>query len=186
MAVEHDPDTQYAVLGTENSSPVRAQAERGKLASRAVALLSSEAKNAALGAMAAALRDETASILAANGDDVQRARTAGTAIHLIDRLSLDARRLENMAKGIEAVAALPDPIGEVLERDTRPNGLQIERVRVPIGLIAVIYEARPNVTSDVAALCLKSGNAVILRGGSDAYASSKAIVDALPARSAPT
>ena len=136
--------------------------------------------------MAAALRDETASILAANADDVQRARAAGTASHLIDRLSLDARRLEDMAKGIEAVAALPDPIGEVLERDTRPNGLQIERVRVPIGLIAVIYEARPNVTSDVAALCLKSGNAVILRGGSDAYASSRAIVDALRARSAPT
>jgi glutamate-5-semialdehyde dehydrogenase len=163
----------------ENSSPVRAQAERGKVASRAVALLSAETKNAALGAMAAALRSETARILAANADDVQRARAAGTASHLIDRLSLDAKRLEEMAKGIEAVAALPDPIGEVLERDTRPNGLQIERVRVPIGLIAVIYEARPNVTSDVAALCLKSGNAVILRGGSDAYASSRAVVDAL-------
>jgi glutamate-5-semialdehyde dehydrogenase len=169
----------------ENSSPVRAQAERGKEASRAVALLGAEAKNAALGAMAAALRAETDSILAANADDVQRARAAGTASHLVDRLSLDANRLEDMAKGIEAVAALPDPIGEVLERDTRPNGLQIERVRVPIGLIAVIYEARPNVTSDVAALCLKSGNAVILRGGSDAYASSRAIVDALRRAIAP-
>jgi glutamate-5-semialdehyde dehydrogenase len=179
MAVERDSDTQYSVLSTQYSSPVRAQAERGKVASRAVALLSAEAKNAALGAMAGALRAETASILGANADDVARARAAGTASHLIDRLSLDAKRLEDMAKGIEAVAALPDPIGEVLERDMRPNGLQIERIRVPIGLIAVIYEARPNVTSDVAALCLKSGNAVILRGGSDAYASSRAIVDAL-------
>jgi glutamate-5-semialdehyde dehydrogenase len=90
-----------------------------------------------------------------------------------------------MAKMIEAVAALPDPVGEVIERDTRPNGLAVERVRVPIGLIAVIYEARPNVTSDVAALCLKAGNAVLLRGGSDAYASSKAIVDALRGAIAP-
>jgi glutamate-5-semialdehyde dehydrogenase len=164
---------------------VRGQCERGKAASGAVALLGAEAKNAALGAMAAALRSQTARILAANADDVQRARAAGTASHLIDRLSLDAKRLEAMAAGIEAVAALPDPVSEVLERDTRPNGLQIERVRVPIGLIAVIYEARPNVTSDVAALCLKSGNAVILRGGSDAYASSQAIVDALRAAIAP-
>src|SRR5262249_2584613 len=135
----HSPEQYGAVAMIENSSPVRAQAERGKAASRAVALLSAEAKNAALGAMAAAFRAETASILRANADEVARARAAGTASHLIDRLSLDAKRLQDMAKGIEAVAALPDPIGEVLERDTRPNGLQMERVRVPIGLIAVIY-----------------------------------------------
>src|SRR5581483_944011 len=185
MAIEQQPDTQVSVLSTQYSVLVRGQAERGKAASRRVALLSAEAKNAALRAMAAALRAEAAPILAANAADVERARAAGTASHLIDRLSLDPKRLESMASGVEAVAALPDPVGEVIERDTRPNGLAVERVRVPIGLIAVIYEARPNVTSDVAALCLKSGNAVILRGGSDAYASSKAIVDALRRAIAP-
>jgi glutamate-5-semialdehyde dehydrogenase len=175
-----------SVQETTVAELVRGQAERGKAASRQVALLGAEQKNAALGAMAAALRAEAPAILAANAEDVRRAQEAGTAAHLIDRLTLNAKRLEDMAAGIEAVAALPDPVGEVLERDVRPNGLQIERVRVPIGLIAVVYEARPNVTSDVAALCLKAGNAVLLRGGSDAYASSKAIVDALRAAIAPT
>ncbi len=170
-----------SVEQTTVTEQVRRQAERGKAASRAVALLSAEQKDAALAAMAAALRHEADAILAANAADLERARAAGTPSHLLDRLALNAKRLEDMAAGIEAVAALPDPVGEVLERDVRPNGLQIERVRVPMGLIAVIYEARPNVTSDVAALCLKAGSAVILRGGSDAYASSKAIVDALRA-----
>lgn len=164
---------------------VRRQAERGKAASRQVALLSTDQKNAALTAMAAALRAHAPAILTANAADVERARAAGTASHLIDRLLLNAKRLEDMAVGIEAVAALPDPVGEVIERAVRPNGLRVERVRVPIGLIAVIYEARPNVTSDVAALCLKAGNAVLLRGGSDAYASSRAIVDALRGAIAP-
>lgn len=158
---------------------VRRQAERGKAASRAVALLSTDQKNAALRAMAAALRAQADPILAANADDVARGRAAGMATHLLDRLTLTPKRLEDMAAGIEAVAALPDPVGEVLERSERPNGLRLERVRVPMGLIAVVYEARPNVTSDVAALCLKSGNAVLLRGGSDAFASSQAIVAAL-------
>jgi glutamate-5-semialdehyde dehydrogenase len=164
---------------------VRRQAARGKAASRQVALLSTDQKNAALAAMAAALRAHAPAILAANAADVERARAAGTASHLIDRLLLNEQRLEAMAVGIEAVAALPDPVGEVIERDVRPNGLRVERVRVPIGLIAVIYEARPNVTSDVAALCLKAGSAVLLRGGSDAYASSHAIVDALRGAIAP-
>ncbi len=164
---------------------VRRQAARGKAASRQVALLSTDQKNAALAAMAAALRAHAPAILAANAADVERARAAGTAGHLIDRLLLNEQRLEAMAVGIEAVAALPDPVGEVIERDVRPNGLRVERVRVPIGLIAVIYEARPNVTSDVAALCLKAGSAVLLRGGSDAYASSRAIVDALRGAIAP-
>jgi glutamate-5-semialdehyde dehydrogenase len=135
--------------------------------------------------MAAALRANVDAILAANAQDVRRAREAGTAAYVIDRLTLTPARLEEMAVGIEAVAALPDPVGAVLDRDVRPNGLQIERVRVPIGLIAVVYEARPNVTSDVAALCLKAGNAVLLRGGSDAYASSQAIVNAMRAAIAP-
>ncbi len=152
-----------SVEQTTVTEQVRRQAERGKAASRAVALLSAEQKDAALAAMAAALRHEADAILAANAADLERARAAGTPSHLLDRLALNAKRLEDMAAGIEAVAALPDPVGEVLERDVRPNGLQIERVRVPMGLIAVIYEARPNVTSDVAALCLKAGSAVILR-----------------------
>lgn len=164
---------------------VRRQAEGGKAASRQMAMLSAEQKNAALRAMAAALRANSGVILAANSDDVERARTVGTPSHLIDRLSLSPQRLDDMAMMIEAVADLPDPVGEVIERDTRPNGLAVERVRVPVGLIAVIYEARPNVTSDVAALCLKAGNAVLLRGGSDAYHSSKAIVDVLRSTIAP-
>jgi glutamate-5-semialdehyde dehydrogenase len=156
---------------------VRRQAERGKAASRQTAKLTTAQKNDALRAMARALRDGTETILAANRDDVERARAANTPGHLIDRLSLTPKRVEEMAMMVEAVSDLPDPIGEVVERDTRPNGLAVERVRVPMGLIAVIYESRPNVTSDVAALCLKAGSAVLLRGGSDAYASSKAIVD---------
>ena len=158
---------------------VRRQAGLGKAASRRAAILSTEQKNAALHAMAAALRQHADTILAANAGDVERARAAATPGPMIDRLTLTTKRLEEMAMMIEAVAELPDPVGEVIERDTRPNGLEIERVRVPMGLVAVIYEARPNVTSDVAALCLKAGSAVLLRGGSDAYASSKAIVDAL-------
>ncbi len=174
-----------SVQPTTIAESVRRQAERGKAASRQVALLSAADKNAALAAMAAALRGNAEMILAANAADVQRAREAQMAPYFIDRLSLDTQRLDEMARGIQAVAALPDPVGEVLDRDVRPNGLQLERVRVPIGLIAVVYEARPNVTSDVAALCLKAGNAVLLRGGSDAYASSKAIVDALRAAISP-
>ncbi|HLI28367.1 MAG TPA: glutamate-5-semialdehyde dehydrogenase [Chloroflexota bacterium] len=160
---------------------VRRQAERGKAASRETALLPTERKNAALRAMAAALRAQADAILAANAEDMRRAREAGMASHLLDRLALTPKRLDDMAMMVEAVAELPDPVGEVIARDTRPNGLRVERVRVPIGLIAVVYEARPNVTSDVAALCLKSGNAVLLRGGSDAYQSSRAIVAALRA-----
>jgi glutamate-5-semialdehyde dehydrogenase len=174
-----------SVQQTTVAESVRRQAERGKAASRQVALLGTAEKNLALGAMAAALRANVDAILAANAQDVRRAREAGTAAYVIDRLTLTPARLEEMAVGIDAVAALPDPVGAVLDRDVRPNGLQIERVRVPIGLIAVVYEARPNVTSDVAALCLKAGNAVLLRGGSDAYASSQAIVNAMRAAIAP-
>lgn len=168
-----------AVDQTRVAELIRRQAERGKLASRQVARLTTTQKNEALRAMARALREHADTILAANAEDVARARAAGTPPHLIDRLSLTPKRIEEMATMVEAVAALPDPVGEVIERDTRPNGLAVERVRVPMGLIAVIYEARPNVTSDVAALCLKAGSAVLLRGGSDAYASSRAIVDAI-------
>jgi glutamate-5-semialdehyde dehydrogenase len=175
----HREEQDVAIQQMSVTEIVRRQAERGKAASREVAKLSTEQKNACLRAMANALRAGEDAILAANAQDVERARAAGTPGHLIDRLSLSPKRIEEMATMIEAVAELPDPVGEVIERDTRPNGLQTQRIRVPIGLIAVIYEARPNVTSDVAALCLKAGNAVLLRGGSDAYASSGAIVEAL-------
>ena len=174
-----------AIEPTTVTEIVRHQAERGKAASREVALLTTQQKNGALQAMASALRDQTPGILEANAADVERARAEATPAHMIDRLSLSPKRIDDMAIMIEAVAALPDPVGEEIAQDTRPNGLAIQRVRVPIGLIAVIYEARPNVTSDVAALCLKAGNAVLLRGGSDAYASSKAIVDVLRGAIAP-
>jgi glutamate-5-semialdehyde dehydrogenase len=129
----------------------------------------------ALIAMAAAIRADAAAILAANARDVAEARAAGMAPVMIDRLLLDEARVEAMARGVEAVAAIRDPLGAEMDRWDRPNGLDIARVRTPIGVIAIIYESRPNVTADAAALCLRSGNAVILRGGSECLASNLAI-----------
>jgi glutamate-5-semialdehyde dehydrogenase len=140
---------------------------------------SREQKDTALFAMARAIRRHAKAILAANAEDVADARTAGATAANIDRLVLDDKRIEGMAAGIEAVAALPDPVGRVLAKWTQPNGLAFERVAVPLGVIGVIYESRPNVTADAAALTLKSGNAVILRGGSDSFRSSGAIHAAL-------
>jgi glutamate-5-semialdehyde dehydrogenase len=131
--------------------------------------------------MAAALRAQNAAILAANAEDLAEARSAGLSGAILDRLALDAARVEAMAQGIETVAALKDPVGQVTESWTRPNGMTIERVRVPLGVIGIVYESRPNVTADAGALCLKSGNAAILRGGSDGLRSSRAIVAALGA-----
>jgi glutamate-5-semialdehyde dehydrogenase len=150
-------------------------------AARAVREASTETKNAALNAAAAALRAQAVDIFAANGKDLAEARAAGLSGAMLDRLMLDAARIEAMAKGVEAVAALPDPVGRELARWTRPNGLDITRVATPIGVIGIIYESRPNVTADAAALCLKSGNAVILRGGSESARSSAAILTALQA-----
>lgn len=144
-----------------------------------VAALSSAVKDAALHAMADALQSEEAALVDANSHDVERARADGTSTTLIDRLTLTTSRLAGMADGLRAVAAQPDPVGEVLQGWRRPNGLLIEKVRVPLGVVAVIYEARPNVTADVAGLCLKSGNACILRGSSIALESNKAIVEVL-------
>jgi len=132
-------------------------------------------KNAALIAAARELRKRKADVLAANSDDMSGARTAGLSPALLDRLELGEARVETMAHGLEDVAALADPIGTVLARWVRPNGLAIERVRVPLGVIAIIYESRPNVTADAGALALKSGNAAILRGGSESERSSRAI-----------
>jgi glutamate-5-semialdehyde dehydrogenase len=149
--------------------------QRARRAAMALANLSTQIKNDALRAMAAALRDRSPYILEANTEDVRSARERSVSDPLIDRLMLSEERLEGMIKGLRQVADLPDPIGEVLHGWRRPNGLEILRVRVPIGVIGMIYESRPNVTVDAAALCLKSGNAVILRGGSDAINSNRAL-----------
>ncbi|MFL9825869.1 glutamate-5-semialdehyde dehydrogenase [Rhodoplanes sp. SY1] len=152
---------------------------RARAAAGAVALASAIDKSEALIAMAEALRAAAPEILAANAEDVSEARSRGATAALIDRLKLDEKRVAAMAEGIEVVAALADPVGAVMDAWTRPNGMTIERVRVPLGVIGVIYESRPNVTADAGALCLKAGNAVILRGGSDSFRSSRAIHAAL-------
>jgi glutamate-5-semialdehyde dehydrogenase len=146
-----------------------------KRASRALAALDTATKNAALLAIAAALRERTPEILAANAEDLEAGRAAGLEAALLDRLALDPGRIEAMAAGVLEIAALPDPVGEVVEGFRRPNGLEIRKVRVPLGVVAVVYEARPNVTIDAAALCLKSGNAIVLRGSSTAARSNTAL-----------
>ncbi|MGA8567557.1 MAG: glutamate-5-semialdehyde dehydrogenase [Candidatus Binataceae bacterium] len=145
--------------------------KRARNAARTLALCSSARKNQALGALAAMLREERGAILAANAGDLERARALGMAGAFVERLTLNEARIEAMARGVEEVAALPDPVGEVIARWRRPNGLEISQVRVPIGVIAIIYESRPNVTVDAGVLGLKAGNAVVLRGGKEALAS---------------
>jgi glutamate-5-semialdehyde dehydrogenase len=152
---------------------------RARTAARALALAPADQKNRALGAMAAAVRAQASLILAANAEDVAEARAAGVTGAFLDRLALDPARVEAIAAGIDAVGGLEDPVGTVMESWTRPNGMRIERVRVPLGVIGIIYESRPNVTADAGVLCLKSGNAAILRGGSDSMRSSRAILTAL-------
>ncbi|HEY5215953.1 MAG TPA: glutamate-5-semialdehyde dehydrogenase [Pseudolabrys sp.] len=161
------------------SGAMGAIGQRGRLAARVLALASTDQKNRALELMAAAIRAQKARILTANAEDLGEARTAGIAAAFVDRLTLDDGRVEAIAAGIEAVRALKDPVGTVMDSWTRPNGMTIERVRVPLGVIGIIYESRPNVTADAGALCLKSGNAAILRGGSDSMRSSRAIHAAL-------
>ncbi|NLN16346.1 MAG: glutamate-5-semialdehyde dehydrogenase [Firmicutes bacterium] len=158
---------------------VRRQAQAAQAAARKVASLSAPQKNAALEAMARALKRRCQEILAANAEDVQSARASGLSSALIDRLTLSEGRVADMVEGLRAVARLPDPVGEVVRAWRVPSGLEVGRVRVPLGVVGIIYEARPNVTADAAALCLKAGNAVILRGGSEAINSNKAIVEAL-------
>jgi glutamate-5-semialdehyde dehydrogenase len=148
-------------------------------AARALALSPAAQRDTALGAMAQAIRDNEAAILSANAEDVAEAKSNGTTTAFLDRLSLDAKRVAGMADGIAIVRDLADPVGAVMASWTRPNGMTIERVRVPLGVIGVIYESRPNVTADAAVLCLKAGNAVILRGGSESFRSSRAIHAAL-------
>jgi glutamate-5-semialdehyde dehydrogenase len=154
---------------------MRLVGQRARAAAHTLALASTEAKNAALLAAAVCLRKSTAEILAANAKDTAAASEAGRTDAFIDRLMLDEARVDAIAKGLEEIALLPDPVGTVLAEWTRPNGLAFQRVRVPLGVIAIIYESRPNVTADAGALALKSGNAAILRGGSESHHSATAI-----------
>jgi glutamate-5-semialdehyde dehydrogenase len=148
---------------------------RARAASRVLALAAGDKKKAALFAAAQAIRNDAGKILTANAEDLAAARKNNVAASFLDRLALDEKRINAMAGGVETVAALPDPVGEVTAAWDRPNGLKIERVRTPLGVIAVVYESRPNVTADAGALAFKAGNAVILRGGSDSFHSSQAI-----------
>jgi glutamate-5-semialdehyde dehydrogenase len=150
-----------------------------KSAARVLALAPTAQKDSALAAMAEAIRARQAQILAANAEDMAEAKAAGATAAFLDRLALDARRVAAMADALDVVRALADPVGAVTERWTRPNGMTIERVRVPLGVVGIIYESRPNVTADAASLCLKAGNAAILRGGSESYHSNQAIHAAL-------
>jgi glutamate-5-semialdehyde dehydrogenase len=144
-----------------------------------LALASAARKNRALAAMAEAIRSRRAAILSANAEDVADAKATATASSFVDRLTLDVKRIEAMASGIDVIRKLKDPVGAVLASWRRPNGMRIEQVRVPLGVVGVIYESRPNVTADAGSLCLKAGNAVILRGGSDSFRSARAIHGAL-------
>ncbi len=148
---------------------------QARTASRALAAASTEAKNTALMEMASAIRARRETLLAANRADLEAARAEGLEAALIDRLTLSEKGIEAMAQGLEQIAALPDPVGEITDVKRRPSGIQVGKMRVPLGVIGIIYEARPNVTADAAALCLKSGNAAILRGGKEALHSNQAI-----------
>src|SRR5262245_19375612 len=156
---------------------VHAAARRARAAATALAPMPRADKDRALAAMADALLTDAGAILEANAADVDRARAAGTGEHLIDRLRLDEARLQQMADGTRDVARLPDPVGDVVRGSTLANGLQLRQIRVPFGVIGMIYEARPNVTVDAAALCLKAGNAVLLRGSPSAARANAAAAD---------
>ena len=149
--------------------------KQAREASRAIARADTNAKNSALRAIAAAIRRESAALVAANQEDLAAARAAGLEAAMLDRLTLTEKGVSAMAEGVEQVAALADPVGEISDLKFRPSGIQVGKMRVPLGVIGIIYEARPNVTADAAALCLKSGNAAILRGGSEAIRSNRAI-----------
>ncbi|MFE6228141.1 MULTISPECIES: glutamate-5-semialdehyde dehydrogenase [unclassified Streptomyces] len=163
----------------DNLSPVTRAAYRARGAAAQIAPLPRSAKDDALLAVADALEVRTAEIVEANAEDIAKAREAGTSESIIDRLTLTPERVRAIAADVRHVAALPDPVGEVVRGSTLPNGLDLRQVRVPLGVVGIIYEARPNVTVDAAALCLKAGNAVLLRGSSSAYASNTALVKVL-------
>ena len=164
-------------INNEAITEVETKAKAAKDAARRLATVGMATKNAALLAMADALCERRAELLDANARDTSAARDRGLTPHLVERLTLNAKRIDAMREGLTQVAALPDPIGEIVGGWRRPNGLQISKMRVPLGVIGIIYESRPNVTVDAAALCLKSGNAVILRGGSEAIHSNVALTN---------
>jgi len=171
-------------MAEDLTSQIHAIGAAARAASRLLATTSSERKNAALLAMAEQLLSRSDAILAANAVDLTAGEKNGLSPSMLDRLRLDAKRLSSMAEGIRTAAILPDPVGKVLKEWTKDNGLVLSKISVPIGVIGIIYESRPNVTSDAAVLCLKAGNAVILRGGSEAIHSNKAIAMALQAGAA--
>ncbi len=162
-------------MSTELYATLETIGQQARAASRKLATLSSTRKNAILQAMAEGLEESLPTILEANARDLAAGEERGLSAAMLDRLRLDEKRVEKMAQGIREVSVLPDPVGQVLEDWTRPNGLRLQKVRTPIGVIGIIYESRPNVTCDAAVLCLKTGNAVILRGGSEAFHSNTAL-----------
>src|SRR5258708_2120829 len=166
-------------MAMDGRALVEGKARAAREAARALALCPTRIKNDALLQMAHGLVEKTAALLEANRGDVERARSRGAARAFLDRLALSEARVEEMAQGLREIAALPDPAGMVVEAWRRPNGLEISRVRVPLGVIAFIYESRPNVTADAAGLCVKAGNAVVLRGGSEAIESNTLIAGVL-------
>jgi len=175
------PDTLDAGAGFDSLTPsmIRAELSAANTASRALATMTTERKNAALAAIADGLEAAVAQIIAANADDLERGRAAGLSDGLIDRLRLDEVRVQALGASVRDVIALPDPVGTVVRGSRLPNGIQLSQVRVPFGVVGAIYEARPNVTVDIAALALKSGNAVLLRGGSAAESSNRVLVATL-------
>src|SRR4030088_2436174 len=160
---------------------VRELGRAARAAARELARADAEAKNRALAAMAKDIRSSAKNILAANSTDVAQAKKDGADAAFIDRLTLTPKLIEQMAQGVEQVAQLADPVGKISERVKRPTGIEVARMRVPLGVIGIIYESRPNVTADAAALCIKAGNACILRGGSESLGSNRAIASCVRA-----
>jgi glutamate-5-semialdehyde dehydrogenase len=173
----NDRNLTGVALVVDVAAYMRGVGAAARVAAREVARADTRAKNQALHAMAAALRRDEAKVLAANALDVTAAKAAGQDAAFVDRLTLTPQAIAAMAEGLEQIAALPDPVGEITDLKYRPSGIQVGRMRVPLGVVGIIYESRPNVTADAAALCLKSGNATILRGGSEAIRSNQAIAD---------
>ena len=187
LASKNFESKEYFMSGTERLSreaihdEIFAMGQKARAAGHSLANLGSAEKNGILRAMASELRSRGTAILSANAKDLEAGRGNGLSNAMLDRLRLDESRLEAMADGVEQVARLCDPVGDILDERERPNGIKIQQIRVPVGVIGIIFESRPNVTSDAAVLCLKSGNATILRGGSEAIHSNRAICDALQA-----
>jgi glutamate-5-semialdehyde dehydrogenase len=178
------PQKSFDPMSTIQES-IHQMGRQARAAAYKLAQLSSDEKNTILRAMATAIRGSVPALLEANAKDLAAGREKGLSAAMLDRLMLDEKRIETMAAGVDQVATLPDPVGQVLDAWERPNGIKIEQIRVPIGTIGIIYESRPNVTADAAVLCFKTGNATILRGGSEAIHSNRAIAAALASAGAP-